>query len=267
MRVLKNNRKRLFKQKRPHCWLAFFAFALLEIGLTGILRAQPPADFETANQLYSQGKFSEAKQHYESLIRAGNWSANLFYNLANTEWKLGDSGAAALDYERALALDPGHPEARANLRFVRDQNGAKIEPMQWWQRVFLELSENGYTLVATIAAWLAIFSFAAIIFRQRATADTGVLWFVAILSLLACAYGAAGIFLAQKDNSAAIVVAKRADARFAPADTAQLVDSLPTASRVHLLAERGAWSYCELPDQRRAWIATDAIQPVKLHGS
>src|SRR5437763_1328210 len=86
-----------------------------------VLRAQDhPTAFDAANKMYERGKFAEARAAYERLVASGPWSANLFYNLANTEWKLGDAGAAALEYERALALEPAHPEARANLEFVRN---------------------------------------------------------------------------------------------------------------------------------------------------
>src|SRR5438132_4701064 len=52
-------------------------------------RAANPPEFERANQLYDQGKFADAKQIYKSLAKAGDLSANLFYNLGNTEFRLG----------------------------------------------------------------------------------------------------------------------------------------------------------------------------------
>ena len=89
-------------------------------------------DFEGANQAYDQGKFSEAKAGYEKLAEAGEWSANLFYNLGNADYRLGATGRAMLDYERALALYPAHPEARANLAVLRNLNqplAGTLEPL------------------------------------------------------------------------------------------------------------------------------------------
>src|SRR5919197_1709802 len=78
--------------------------------------AQPAADFTKATQEYAQGHFKEAISGYEALVRAGQLSANLFYDLGNAYFRTGDFGRAILNYERALALEPHHPEAQANLR-------------------------------------------------------------------------------------------------------------------------------------------------------
>src|SRR4051812_5099259 len=84
------------------------------------------ATFEEANQLYEKGKFEHARAAYETVAASGGRTANLFFNLGNAEYRLGHAGRAALDYERALALDPAHPEARMNLNLVREQSGARL---------------------------------------------------------------------------------------------------------------------------------------------
>ena len=220
-----------------------------------------PREFDEGNQLYSQGKFAEAKQQYDSLVRSGNWSSRLFYNLADAEWKLGDFGAAALNYERALALEPSLSEARANLQFVQNRTGAKLENPQWWQRAFPDWSASIYAALAAVGAWTAIFSIAATALRSREKTDAP--W-LAAAGAAVCVYALGAILLFEKDSALAVVTAKRADARFAPADTAAVAEALPTASRIRVLQERGAWTYVELPDRARAWIATESIERVRL---
>src|SRR5438477_10884494 len=83
--------------------------------------AQPGTEFAKANENYAAGHFQEAVNNYETLVRSGEWSANLFYDLGNAYFRVGDLGRAILNYERALALDRHHPEADANLRIVRDE--------------------------------------------------------------------------------------------------------------------------------------------------
>ena len=72
--------------------------------------------WEAANGAYQNGKYEEAKVGYLQLVRAGQYSADLFYNLGNAWFKLGDQGRAILNYERALLLNPRLDEAAANLR-------------------------------------------------------------------------------------------------------------------------------------------------------
>src|SRR5882757_6248479 len=78
--------------------------------------AQSDTSFGIANQEYSHGTFREAIGHYEAAARAGEWSASLLYDLGNAYFRTGDFGRAILNYERALALEPNHPETQANLR-------------------------------------------------------------------------------------------------------------------------------------------------------
>jgi tetratricopeptide (TPR) repeat protein len=222
-------------------------------------------DFERANVSYGQGKFSDAKRIYESLVRDGHSTAALFYNLGNAEFRLKNPGAAALDYERALALEPSHPEANANLAFVRDQTGAKFFARDWRDRLVADLDANVYAWVAAVAAWIAFFSLSIIVLKLRA--DNTAAW----LALTACAFVFGYAFFAirhfEKDAALAVVTAKSADAHYDPADNSTLAATLPAGSRVRILEQRGEWTYCTLPDNNRAWIPSKLIERVRLQMS
>ena len=106
--------------------VAFFS-AIFSVFVVASAFAQ--ADFTKANQEYAQGHFQEAIAGYETLVRAGQWNANLFYDLGNAYFRTRDFGHAILNYERALALDQGHPEATANLQIARDESRAlELQP-------------------------------------------------------------------------------------------------------------------------------------------
>ncbi len=84
-------------------------------------RADADATFAKANADYAAGHFPAAIAGYESLVKSRQWNPSLFYDLGNAYFRTGDFGRAILNYERALALDPAQPEARANLQLARDQ--------------------------------------------------------------------------------------------------------------------------------------------------
>src|SRR5213595_2608362 len=141
--------------------------------------AHSEAEFAKANQEYAQGHFKEAISGYEALVRAGQWSANLFYDLGNAYFRTGDFGHAILNYERALALERHHPEAAANLQIVSDEARA-LEMQQGWPERYLQFaSANQYSIVAAAAFWLAIFGIVALIFARRRSAiliATSICW-------------------------------------------------------------------------------------------
>src|SRR5256884_7471893 len=150
--------------------------------------AQAKGDFTKANQEYAQGNFAEAISGYEALVGAGQWSANLFYDLGNAYFRVGDFGHAVLNYERALALERHHPEAIANLQIARDEAHALELQQSWPERYFQFASVNQYSIAAAIAFWIAAFCFLALIFRRRRAATIGAL----LLVMLAVSAG--GIF-------------------------------------------------------------------------
>src|ERR1041384_2771105 len=110
--------------------------------------AQSDAEFAKANQDYAQRHFKEAIAGYEALIRAGQCNANLFYDLGNAYFRTRDFGRAILNYERALALDRHHPEAKANLQIARDEARAlELQPSRL-ERYLQLTSANQYSVVA-----------------------------------------------------------------------------------------------------------------------
>ena len=219
------------------------------------------ADFDAANQLYDQGKFAEAKAGYAALMAAGERSANLFYNLGNTNHRLGAPGDAVLDYKRALTLDPGHPEAKANLDFERAQTGAVPWPLSWIDRLFPVRWADALALAGAIAGWVAIFLFTGIFFTPRR--DKSGLWFGFVVALLIASYGVATVCFAEQDRALAIVTAKSAEVHLAPAESSTAGSVLPAGSEVRVLSERGDWVYCALPMQGRGWLPAKAIERVR----
>ncbi len=230
---------------------------LCVIALAMVSGAVHADDFQTANQLYDQGKFSEAKQHYEQLAQGQQSNANVFYNLGNTNHRLGAPGPAMLAYERALALDSAHPEARANLTLLHRQNGSRLWQESWLDHAFPGRNTDIFIAVAAGAAWLVLFCFALIITRSRS--ENFGLWFGGITWLIVAAYAAAAIWHLEKNRALAIVIAKETEARLAPAESAGPAGMLPAGSQVRILSERGDWVYCELPGSGRGWLSATAI--------
>ena len=226
---------------------------LIFLWIAVLADAMPADDFDTANQLYDRGKFEEAKQVYERLAGRGEWSANLFYNLGNADYRTGAAGKAVLDYERALALDGTHSEARANLKWLRGQTGAKESARRWWDYAYPALPGDAFAVIAVLAAWGAIFG----LVRRRAFGWT-------IVALSVAAYAGVGVWRSEQERSLAVITGKGAVARLAPADRASLAEPLPEGSRVRVLSERGEWIYCALPGGGRGWVAEGQLEKVRL---
>jgi tetratricopeptide (TPR) repeat protein len=235
----------------------------LAIG-SSIASAQTAAQFTKANQEYAAGDFNAAVNDYEELMRGGQDTPNLFYNLGNAYFRKKDFGRAVLNYERALALDPHHPEAQANLRIARDDARAlelaptKLEPWLGFA------TSNQYSVAAAIAFWVCVFCIAALIFSRRRGRGLIALSILS-LSISAIAIFAVWTLSCGKDAATlAVVIAENADARLATADNANRVLTLPAGSEIHILGQRGDWIYAALPNNLRGWLPAKSAEHVRL---
>ena len=247
--------------KRLKIVLATLSFAgLLAISARGASDAQ----FAKANQEYAAGHFREAITDYESLVRSGEWSANVFYDLGNAWFRTGGFGEAILNYERALALDPRHPEAEANLRIARDEARALEFRKDATERALAFATLTQYSIAAAIAFWLSMFFATRLVFaRQRPGGLTGLL----IISMAIFAGSVFALYSVENGDSGkalAIVTGQNVEARLATADNANSVLALPPGSEVKILSTRGDWVYAALPNDQRGWIPAKSAERVRL---
>src|SRR6476620_8281593 len=116
-------------------------------------RAEADATFARQNADYAAGKFRSPIDGNESLVKAGQWNPSRFYNLGNAHFRTEDFGRAILNYERALALDPTQPEAKANLQLVRDRARALELNRNWADEHLDFLTRDQFTWLAAAAFW------------------------------------------------------------------------------------------------------------------
>lgn len=99
-----------------HIVLHIAALLLLFIGAAPTLKAAP-ADYE---QAYKKGDYIQAVELLQRTLAEQGSSSALFYDLGNAYSKAGNPGAAVLNYEKALRLDPGNAAARSNLHYTEN---------------------------------------------------------------------------------------------------------------------------------------------------
>ncbi len=210
--------------------------------------------FNRGNALYAAGDFAGAAGAYESQVRRGEYTANLFYNLADAYYREGNRGRAILDYQRALILDPAHAEAAANLAFVRGGKPVASTSVGWVATMLPWLT--------AAAGWLAIVGLVVAWSGRRARVAGVLLLGIGLLAL------AAGLVTGQSlddgagDPARAVVVADSVPALYAPAENSKVITNLTAGSEVRVLSDQGAWVYAMLGDGTRAWVTFDKIERI-----
>jgi len=93
----------------------------------GAARADLTDDvWKRGNDAYLHGDYAAAVAAYEQLDRQQVVSAELVFNLGDAYYRQGQLGRAIWCWERALALDPDHDDARYNLAQARKLEDTRV---------------------------------------------------------------------------------------------------------------------------------------------
>jgi tetratricopeptide (TPR) repeat protein len=241
----------------------------------GLAREQPPLDLDQAtrlvveaNALYADGVYDDAAARYERVLSGGVENADVHYNLANAYFKAGMTGRAVLNYERALRLEPGHEDARANLAFVRellaDRQAAVGGPVSEFFGRFYAWAAPGR--MAALASTLYFVFVAALIGGILRGGVAGWIARLAVVTgvLLVVAVGALGTRLyRERSLREAIVMAPEVAVRTGPGEDFVLEFRLHEGTKVRAREDRGDWVRVSVGgSDLEGWLPADSIERI-----
>jgi tetratricopeptide (TPR) repeat protein len=215
-----------------------------------------PGALETANNVFAQGKYSEAVYSYETIIAQQGYSAPVLFNLANAQQRDGQLAQAILSYERAALLTPNDPDISSNLNFARQKAGIEPERQSPVQKAARALTLNGWFCVAVTALF---FLAAAFPVRQLRPQLRRALNWSSIAAALAFAIAATAIGVRQPDLHRAVVIASEATASVSPVTVAQPVFKLRPGEIVNLQQAHDDFARIRNQTGHAGWVKADEI--------
>jgi hypothetical protein len=217
-----------------------------------------PVLWTPANQAFEAGKFEQARADYLQLIATGNVSPELFYNLGNTYLKLDDKGRAVLNFKRALALAPGFEPAKHNLNLALQAAG--VEPQEETLMGWLAQSPNVWMLGGSVFFWILAYSGYLWFVWPRFRPISKVVLAIAIPCAVLCLAIAFWVGDGVRSPELAIIINPSADVRYGPANGSRVTVTLGLGESVHLLSERGAWTFCRTDTGLVGWLPSNTIE-------
>lgn len=224
----------------------------------------PPRTEEEAMTRYDAGDFRAAMRFYASRLEKGQLSADLFYNLGNCFYQMGDYARALVCYERARILAPRNADAIGNLNLTRaklmlPEEGRVESPRQALAFLRDALRIDEWMVLAAFAVMLILLAFAMRLLRRRNPAFWTLL--AGSLLLAICLGFLAAKALAPDKREIAVVVAPDAKLYSLPSEQSGRVEAaLKTGRILHLHESRLNWRQATLENGTSGWIrSADAV--------
>ena len=227
--------------------------------------------YQEGNRLYQEGDFEAALASYLRLVEAGFESGEVYYNIGNTYFKLGELAQSILYYERARRLLPGDQDVQANLDLARSLTVDEIEPLprfwlfsavEWWVGLLPRT-----LLVAVVAAsYLVGMGSVLLLILKRGVQVAA--WGRRIALASGVVFLLFGLNLAVREfelgrAQEAVVLQPRVDVMSAPLDDETLTVFTVhegTTVRIDRLSEE--WAEVALEDGRVGWVPVGVLETI-----
>ena len=222
-----------------------------------------------ADSAYINNDFASAVYLYENILTNQGESADVYYNLGNSYYKMDNIAKAILNYEKALLLNPGNGDIRFNLELAQSKTVDKVTPMSemffitWTKSLVNTMNEKGWakmgitTFIIMLAA-LALYFFS----KKIALKKTG--FMVAVAMLLVCILS--NIFASSQKTDAqnhdtAIIMAPSVTVKSTPNEGGTELFILHEGRKVNIKDNTmREWKEIQLEDGNAGWVPASVIE-------
>ena len=219
---------------------------------------------------YMENDYISAIEVYETILKKGE-AADLYYNLGNCYYKTDNIAKAILNYERALLLQPGNSDIRANLEVAYSKTIDKVEPVpdiffiSWIKSLINSMSVDAWAAYGIVSFILLIVALYLFIFsKQIVLKKTGFVFGVLLLIITI----SSNLFAYQQkkrliERDLAIVMAPSITVRSTPSDSGTSLFVLHEGRKVTIKDNSmKEWKEIRLEDGKVGWVSAEAIEAI-----
>ena len=228
------------------------------------------SSLEQANQAYSNADYETAVSLYESIATAGYESAELYFNLGNAYFKVGNIPSAILFYEKAAKLDPTDESIRFNLELANSRIIDKMEPLPefflktWWKSardIFTsdQWARTGLFCFLMLLAASALFIISSSVLIRKISFWAGVI-FLAFMSL--SFIFSLNSYHEYSRKSSAIIFTPTVTVKSSPNDNSVDLFVIHEGTKVYITDVVEDWSEVRLSNGNVGWIRKDNYRPI-----
>lgn len=224
------------------------------------------AVFDKGCDLYEQGDFGAAAEHFEALITRGVRSADVYYNLGNAYYKQGHIGKAVANYKRALVLAPRNEDVNENLDLLRSIAGFRDTTAAYDLGSFagfpLRLaSPRELQMVFFTGYYLAVVAFLCSLLLRGTLRKRSIQVLIVLVVVTVGASGFARYGSSRLEGSSeAVVTADQTEFMSGPGNAFDELIRLPDGVEVTIRARSGLWVEVELRTGEIGWVREQNLE-------
>ncbi|MGM9837997.1 MAG: tetratricopeptide repeat protein [Paludibacteraceae bacterium] len=241
---------------------------------TWLLGINAQTAFETGNQQYAAGNYTDAIQTYQSIINeaGGHLSkdyAFVYYNMGNAYFKQGELAQAILAYERALRLAPTNADIKYNLAFAQSRITDNIADTQafaisnWSKAVRNWLTEQTWMWMSIVLFSLCLVCLLVFLLNRetwlRKTAFH-LAWITLLVAILSCV-NAGSLHQRDTKRAEAIITQGVVNAKSSPDRSGTDLFTLHEGTKAEIKETLGEWCNIRVGNNQ-GWVRRDYIERI-----
>lgn len=232
--------------------------------------------FFKANQFYFNGEFKNAVQLYESILKSHQFHffpanlifqsesrGELFYNIGNCYFRLGQKGKALLNYERARQFIPRGADLKYNIEYVHNLTEDDLsQPENIISEIF-GVNFFSQTELATVFCLVNLILFLFLTIRIFFRAE----WIFYVIIIFSICWIVSGISFSIMLKQTAfddrvVILAKEVEVLAGPDQEDTLLFKVHEGTLAYQERNESGFSLIRLPDGKRGWLVSSAIEAV-----
>lgn len=274
------------KHKRLNI-VKLFALTIIALGISLPTMAadaytESKHSWERGIKAYRDKDYAAAVENFEHIVDLGYASADVYYNLGNAYFRLGQNnltaentpfadgelGNAILNYRRALKINPAMEDAQYNLDLAVDYtNDKKGIPVNFfveiWRSVRDIMSSNHWTIISlTLLGLTAIFTLVYLLAHR--TTLRKVAFGVALLCVAGFALSTIMAIsqsrVQQTHDRAVVICAAKCAVHPSPDNASKIIREPSQGVTVRVVSTENEWSEIEFSDGEKGWILSKYIE-------
>ena len=224
---------------------------------------------DSAKVYYTKGDYQKAVDTYNKVLNNGVESAELYYNIGNSYYKLKQVPNAILNYERAKKLAPNNQDIDFNLNIAQKFVVDKIEVIpeiffvKWMKNIINLNSSNAWAIYSMISfviciIFLLIFFFFNSVFIKKFSFYSSIILFV--FSFISFSFSNT-----QKEkllnHNEAIIFSPSVTVKSSPDQSGNELFLIHEGLKVTVTDSLGNWLEIQLSDGNKGWLeASDIVK-------